>query len=53
MGKNVLIARKTYRFRETEGIFIVKKRYERPVSSGSYQAVKTRKFKRGECNGKK
>ena len=47
MVKNLLIARKTYRFRETVGMLIVKK-CERPVSSGSYQAVNTRKsFKSG------
>ena len=28
-------------------MFIVKKKYERLVSSGSYQAVNARKFKRG------
>ena len=39
----ILIARKTYRFRETVGMFIIKK-YKRPVSSGSYQAVNARKI---------
>ena len=46
MVKNLLIARKTYRFRETVGMFMVKQN-EQPVSSGSYQAVNARKFKRG------
>ena len=50
MVKNLLIARKTYRFRETVGMFIVKKYiyiFERQVSSGSYQVVNARKFLKG------
>ena len=39
-------------FRETVGMFIVKK-YERPVSSGSDQAVNARKFKNGDVMEKK
>ena len=46
MVKNLLIARKTYRFLKTAGIIFFFK-CERPVSSGSYQAVNARKFKRG------
>ena len=34
-------------------MFIVKKKNERPVSLGSYQAVNARKFKRRNVMGKK
>ena len=47
----IYIARKTYRFRETVGMFIVKKMWKNV--SGSYQSVNGRKFKRGNAMEKK
>ena len=57
MVKNLLIARKTCRPRESVGMFIILKKlyiFERPVSSNSCQDLNARKiFKRGNVNGKR